>query len=250
MTGPCCALGRSFIESLSLGSRTRFLTVHLPGVVFFSQSSRSCIDANGQLLTERVDETAGCGGEVTTDERHRRGAFVLVHDAATEGLRMVDEARTVGWHDNLMGGFQDRDWNGAPCADQTSSGCEVTTDLLSVAPHATPAGRCGRFADHLACCTASNIESTAAVEADSPISWRAAALPITESATASSNEPAPGAAAGIAATNASTEPTSRSALAHRAGATTSTKRPWPIFYGLVAVLILVDVIVVWLAYRA
>ena len=196
-----------------------------------------------------MDEAARCGGEVTNNERHRRRGFVLVHDAATEGLRVVDEARTVGGHADLMGGFQDRDWDGAPCADQASSGREVTTDLLSVPPHATSAGHCGRFADHLAGCTASNTEPTAAVEADSPISWRAAALPITESATASSDEPAPGAPAGIAVTNASTEPTSRSAVAHRTGGTTSTTRPWPIFYGLVAVLILVDVIVVWMAYR-
>jgi hypothetical protein len=90
-------------------------------------------------------------------------------------------------------------------------------------------------------------ESTATVAADSPISWRAAALPITESAAAPSDGQAPGAADWVSASNAPPQAVSRNAFAGTDGGTTDSKKDWLIFYGFFAVLIAVDAIVAWLA---
>jgi hypothetical protein len=73
-------------------------------------------------------------------------------------------------------------------------------------------------------------ESTAAVAADSPISWRAAALPITESVASPSDGQAPGAADWVAASNAPPQPMSRSAFARLDGGTTDSRKDWLNFY--------------------
>jgi hypothetical protein len=67
-------------------------------------------------------------------------------------LRVGDDARTAGWHADPTGRIQYRYWDGASWTDQTSWNGEVTTDPLFAPPPPT----------------------SAAVAADSPITWRAA----------------------------------------------------------------------------
>jgi hypothetical protein len=216
----------------------------------FSLRPRDLVSGTTGGSSPRDDETAGCGAEVTTDARHRPRAFLLVHDAATEGLRVDDEVRTDIWRADPMGRFHDRYPDGPAWADQTWSECEATTDPLSAPAHPTSAAVAIDAPIAWRAAPLLTTDSTAALAADPPISWRAASPPITESSAAPFDDPAPGAADGIAPSNEPPEPTSRGAHARRGAGTTDTKRHWPIFYGLVAVLVVVDVIVVWLAYRA
>ncbi len=197
-----------------------------------------------------MDGTGGCRAEVTTDERHRPRAFLLVHDAGTEGLRVDDEVRRAGWHADPTGRFHDRCSDGAAWADRTSSECEATTDPLSAPPHPTSAAMAIDAPIAWRAAPLLTTDSTAPIAPDSPISWRAPAVPTTEPVAAPAADQAPGAAGAVAAANAPPEPTSRGAHARRGGGRTDTRRHWPIFYCLVAVLVVVDVIVVWLAYRA
>jgi len=67
---------------------------------------------------------------------------------------VVDEARTAGWYADPTGRFQYRYWDGATWTDETSSHGEVTTDPLFAPP----------------------VSTSAALVADSPLTWRAAPL--------------------------------------------------------------------------
>jgi hypothetical protein len=86
----------------------------------------------------------------------------------------------------------------------------------------------------------------AAVAVGSTIRWRAVALPTTGSAAAPSDDQASGAADGIATSVGPPEPIARSALADPSDRAIDTKKDWLIFYGLFAVLIVVDAMVAWL----
>jgi hypothetical protein len=93
-------------------------------------------------------------------------------------------------------------------------------------------------------------ESPAAIAADSPIAWRAAPLPATRPTADASDDPAPGAPDGMAAPAAPPEWMSPGALGTRgSGVATDPKRDWLIFYGLFAVAIVADVIAACLVGR-
>ena len=93
-------------------------------------------------------------------------------------------------------------------------------------------------------------ESPAAIAADSPIAWRAAPLPATRPTADASDDPAPGAPDGMAAPVTPPEWMSPSALGTRgSGVATDPRRDWLIFYGLFAVAIVVDVIAACLVGR-
>jgi len=157
---------------------------------------------------------------------------------------------TGGWQRDPMGRFQDRDRDGATWSDQTSSDCDVTSASLSAPLYPTSAAIAADSPISWRAAPLPTTESAAVVAADSPISWRAAALPITESAVAPSDGHAPGVADWVAASNAPAQPVSRSAFASTDDATADSKKDWLIFYGLFAVVIAVDAIVAWLANRA
>jgi hypothetical protein len=160
-----------------------------------------------------------------------------------------DGARTSAWHPDPMGRFEHRDPDGATWADRTSSDCDVTSDPLSAPLRRTSAAIEAESPISWRAAPLPTTESTAAA-ADSPICWRAAALPITESPAVPSDGQAPGAADWVAASNAPSQRTSRSAFASTDGDTTDSKKDWLIFCGFFAVLIAVDAVVAWLANRA
>ena len=160
---------------------------------------------------------------------------------------MGDDAWSAGGHDDRTGRVRHRYRDAAPWTDQTSSNGEGTTDPCIAPPPPTSAAVAAASPITWRAAPLPTSESAAAVAADSPITWRAAPLPATESAAApsdeqASDEQAPGAADGIAAPSAPPERTSPSAPAQRGGGTRNAKRSGLVFYGFVAVLLAVDVI--------
>jgi hypothetical protein len=232
--------GRRVIEGRARCLPSCFLTVHLFGCCLFLSAPRSCLEANGHLIWMHTRPRRR--GGLATIKRHV-AAFLAEYDTARGELR-VDNAGGTDWHADPKGRFQDRssDW----ATDQTSFGCESTTDPQFPPPHPTSAAVTADSPIRWRASPPPTSDLPAAVDVGSPIKWRAVALPTTGSAAAPSGDQASGAADGIATSVAPPEPMAPSALADSSDGATDTKKDWLIFYGLFAVLIVVDAMVAWL----
>ena len=191
------------------------------GRCLFLPAQRSLYRANGQQLIDR--STRPLGAEV---KPHQRRTMLPSCWSCTTPVRRGSRQRQ-GADSRLaprpMGRFQDGDRDGATWADQTLCDCDVTSDTLST-PVRQPRGITADSPITWRAAPLPATESTAAVAADSPISWRAAAVPIAQSAAAPSDRQAPGAADPFAASNAPPQPMSRSASTRPGGGTTDSKR--------------------------
>jgi hypothetical protein len=208
-------------------------------VLSLSLSPHDPVVTAGPAPHRDADETAP-GAEVKSWlSNDTVGAFLDEYNAATGGSRVDDDGQTR-WHADPMRRFQDRysDW----ATDQASSGCEVTTDSLLPPLHPTAVAFRTDSPIRWRAAPVPATESTAPGEVGSPISWRAAPLPKTGSAACPSDDQASRAANGMATSRATPETTAPNALADSSADATETKRDWLIFYGMFAVLVVADVI--------